>query len=51
MVALVLLILLLGLGAASLLGLTVDTRDTRYGIGPLLWHHSRPTSDVPPGTE
>ena len=51
MVALVLLILLLGLGAASMLGLTVDTRDTRYGIGPLPWHNRRPTSDVPPGTE
>jgi len=51
MVALVLLILLLGLGAASMLGLTVDTRDTRYGIGPLLWPNHRPTSDVPPRAE
>ena len=47
MVALVLLILLLGLGAASMLGLTVDTRDTRYGIGPLPWHNHRPMSDLP----
>jgi hypothetical protein len=35
MIALVLLILLLAAGAASLLGWTADSRDPRFGLGAL----------------
>jgi hypothetical protein len=36
MFAIVLLILSVALGAASLLGLTPDTRDPHYGLGPVM---------------
>lgn len=42
MVALLLLILLLTLGAASLLDLTVDSRDTRFSLGPLIGRQPKP---------
>ena len=42
MVALMLMILLLSLGAASLLDLTVDSRDTRFSLGPIIGRHSKP---------
>jgi hypothetical protein len=36
MIALVLLVLLVAVGVASVLGLAADTRDPEYGVGPLL---------------
>lgn len=43
MAGLVLLVLLLALGAAAATGRTTDSRDPRYGVGPLL--HPRPSQD------
>lgn len=36
MIALILLAVLVALGIASILGITADSRDSSYGLGPLL---------------
>ena len=41
MAALLLLLILLALGAASLTGRSADSRDPQYGIGPLLARRTR----------
>jgi hypothetical protein len=41
MIALVLLILLVALGAASVLGFTPDTRDPDYGLGQVIGSRAR----------
>ena len=45
MAGLVLLVLLLALGAAAAAGRTTDSRDPRYGVGPLLSRPAAPRSD------
>jgi hypothetical protein len=44
MITLAFLILLLAVGAAVLFGRTPDSRDARFGVGPMLDGQSRPDS-------
>jgi hypothetical protein len=41
MIAIVLLILVIAMGGAAALGLTPDSRDPRYGIGPFFLQNER----------
>jgi hypothetical protein len=51
MVALVLVLLLVGVGVAASLGRTVDTRDSDYGLGPVTTRRRRrPAGTLPPET-
>lgn len=41
MAAVVVLLALIALGAASAFGLTADSRDPRYGVGPVIMRRRR----------